>query len=283
MKIGYLGPAGTFTHQATLRFAKQMLRPSGPSDGVLRPVADRDGQAVSLISFGSVGQVFEALQAGEIDYGVAAIDNTVEGPVLATIDGLLHSEGMVAVGDIWLPIVFDAYALADGAPYQVGVAHPHALAQVTGALRRFNLVPLAAASNGAALENLMPGQVAFGPPGYRAYGVISIAENVGDYPDAETQFVLLQARNQLGNGAASSTMLAITPGNTGPGVLARITAEFAQRGLNLSALFSRPIKGVAKQYVFIVTVDAGPGSAKLKELLTVLASENDDVKILGYW
>jgi len=265
-QVAYLGPSGTFTHQAAMQFI--------PATAQLVPCRN-------------VGEVFDALATGQVDYGVAAIDNTVEGPVFATIDGLLAHPTVVAVADIWLPIQFDAYALAQSAAnhdYQYGVAHPHALAQVTRALREFDVKPMTAESNGAALANLKPGQLAFGPPGYAAEGVVTVARNVGDYPDAATQFVLLSPRAQFRPASypnAAKTLLAITPTDTGPGVLARISALFANANLNLSALFSRPIKGVAGQYVFIVTVDASPASSTLTSVISELEKAKDKVQQLG--
>jgi prephenate dehydratase/chorismate mutase/prephenate dehydratase len=408
IKCGYLGPEGTFTHQA----AQQLLSFPGlfsDSDGEARnntELSHIERSHIELWPFANVGEIFRALELNEIQYGVAAIDNSVEGPVFATIDGLLQSSDVVAVAEVVLPIQFDAYALAgpevvvgpevlagsevlagpevvvetealagfesdssgaasgsanyqSSAParvYRVGVAHPHALAQVTQALKRFGVQPQAASSNGAALANLAPGQIAFGPPGYTAPNVITLAENVGDYPEAQTQFVLLtprtSARNSssceatlappgrgmvaVGDGSESGVpspggvlgfqdsarpaagvlgfrdgarpadassvigssgaslgvtggdrawqcLLAITPGVTGPGVLARITEQFARRELNLSALISRPIKGKAGKYVFIVTVDAAPWQPPMRALLADLLAAEDAVKTLGVW
>ena len=291
-KVGYLGPAGTFTHQAAQKFANV--------------------GSTLLIPFDNVGQIFEALETGQIGYGVAAIDNTVEGPVFATVDGLLNYPDIVASGGKWLPIQFDAYVLQDGAAvkdFEFGVAHPHALAQVAGYLKQHNLKPLAAASNGAALENLQPGQVAFGPPGFEARteqqrseqdakpapGVVTIARNVGDYSEAKTLFVKLEKPwaplrphcgwdpAELAGDPQTVTMLAITPTDTGPGVLARITREFADQGLNLSALFSRPIKGEPGKYVFIVTVDAYPWDHRMETGLAAFQAAGDEVTTLGMW
>jgi prephenate dehydratase len=275
MKIGYLGPPGTFTYRGTCEFVHKFQK-------------QFPDEAMSAVPVDTVSDVFTALEAGEIDYGVAAIDNTVEGPVFATIDGLLQHPGIVAIADTWLPIQFDAYALAGEDTFKFGVAHSHALAQVSDALERFGVQPLAAASNGAALADLAPGQIAFGPPGYSREAVVTIAKNVGDYPDAKTQFVLLalNAHPEQKNDCTQheyQTMLAIIPGDTGPGVLARITAEFAGRNLNLSALFSRPIKGVAGQYVFIVTVDAAPDNPDLIKVRNNLTTAQDNVRILGAW
>jgi len=221
--------------------------------------------------------------------------------VFATIDGLLHSPEVFAATALWLPIQFDAYALAETAEsgqFRIGTAHSHALAQVTQALQRYQVLPQPAASNGAALANLAPGQVAFGPPGYQRPGVVTIGHDVGDFADARTQFVLLAPNPALQNGfpvilrkppsgaAAESqpqTLLAVTPTNKGPGVLARITQQFARRNLNLSALISRPIKGQAGTYVFIVTVDATPTDPTMQALLSDLRADGDTLKILGSW
>jgi prephenate dehydratase/chorismate mutase/prephenate dehydratase len=269
--VGYLGPVGTFTHQAA-----QRLFPLGE-------------QLLEFTPFASVPEVFAAVAVGQVDFGVTAIENTVEGPVYATIDGLLASRAVVAVGAQVLPIQFDAYALAGQTEFQYGVAHPHALAQVNRYLDSFGLNPVAAASNGAALAELLPGQVAFGPPGYLREGVVRLAENVGDYSEALTRFLLLARRNSEfptldpEQSEVDHTLLAIVPTATGPGVLARITEQFAVRGLNMSSLISRPLKGREGQFVFIVTFDASPWAPASRALFTELLAAGDAIKTLGVW
>ena len=350
-RVCYLGPAGTFTHQAALELVPD---------------------ARELVALGSVPEVFAAVETSECEFGVVAWDNTVEGPVFATLDGLLHSADVIAVAALSLPIQFDAYALAGGSAgsrpvpevqtlpmqrlrvepamtdfigpvrmggsadsamtnmgeaakaWEIGTGHPHALAQVSGYLREHGLAPEPASSNVAAINGLRPGQIAFGPPGQAKPGVEMIASNVGDYPAARTEFLLLSRRDKAGPretgtdgrrpchsgqihviagfdpqslhqpatwldgpssqaGSGHQSLLAITPTATGPGVLARITGQFAQRGLNMSALVSRPLKGRDGQYVFVVTLDAPPWAPPCRALLTDLLASGDAVKTMGVW
>jgi prephenate dehydratase/chorismate mutase/prephenate dehydratase len=76
-------------------------------------------------------------------------------------------------------------------------------------------------------------------------------------------------------------MLAITPTMTGPGVLARVTAAFAARGINMTSLISRPLKAAQGQYAFIVTFDAAPWSEPARGLLSDLLAAGDSLKTLG--
>ncbi|BDZ40942.1 hypothetical protein GCM10025865_02410 [Paraoerskovia sediminicola] len=76
-------------------------------------------------------------------------------------------------------------------------------------------------------------------------------------------------------------MLAITPVVTGPGVLARITAAFAQSGVNMSSLITRPVKARDGWYVFVVTIDAAPWDEGLAQVLRDLLAVGDSLKTLG--
>ena len=315
--INYLGPAGTYTYQAAQQFARVIgvvvppiksgaalvettPRYTGASLGVVAPPV-KPGAApvettpppnqspIELTPQPSVAEVFAAVEADPAHLGVAALDNTVEGPVFATIDGLLTSANVVAIAAIVLPVTFDAYQLVGTQTPTHGTAHPHALAQVSRFLAEHQLAPLPASSNMAAVENLAAGQIAFGPPGHQADGVEVVARNVGDYPTASTQFVLLAERDRAvellrqNPVARYQSMIAITPRATGPGVLARITAQFAERSINLSSLISRPLKAQDGQYVFVVTMDAPPWAAMSRALLADLLAADDAVKTLGVW
>jgi prephenate dehydrogenase len=77
------------------------------------------------------------------------------------------------------------------------------------------------------------------------------------------------------------TMLAVTPTDTGPGVLARITTAFGATGTNMTSLIERPLKAQANQYLFVVTFDAAPWHPDVRVLLDALAGAGDSLKVLG--
>lgn len=268
-RLAYLGPEGSFTHQAASGWAAPGL--------------------TELLPLRTVPEVFAAVASGEVSHGVVAIESSVEGYVVPSLDAIVSSAEVVAVDEAFVEITFDAFVLpgADVSPTQA-TAHPHGLAQCQGFVDSHGLLPVPATSNAAACRDIAPGQVALGPPLCGdLYGLTRWATAVEDFSGARTRFLLLARRDDapVPDRAEPSTawrsMLAVTPHVTGPGVLARITEAFGARGVNMSSLITRPVKALEGRYVFILTVDAAPWSADLREVLSGLLAAGDSVKTLG--
>jgi len=278
MRIAYLGPEGTFTHEAVRRWAP------GPHVDH-RPLA-------------TVREVHDAVASGVADRGVVAIESSVEGYVVPSLDALVGSPDVVAVDEVVLDISFDAFVRpghahgAGAAGLREATAHPHGLAQCSRFVAERGLLPVPASSNAAACRDLADHQVAFGPRLCgELYGLETLATGVEDFAGARTRFVVLCRRDDARAAweaprAASvpgtwRTMLAVTPVVTGPGVLARVTAEFAERGVNMSSLVERPLKVREGQYVFVVTLDGAPWEPQVRDLFTALLGAGDSLKVLG--
>ncbi|HEY5724421.1 MAG TPA: prephenate dehydratase domain-containing protein, partial [Methylomirabilota bacterium] len=107
--LAYLGPEGTFTHQAALDLARagDELRPAATAVDVVRAVA-----------------------AGAVDGGVVAFENSLEGSVAENLDEILHTPEVVLAGERTLPVSFALLrAAGDEAPLRAVASHPFALAQ----------------------------------------------------------------------------------------------------------------------------------------------------------
>lgn len=279
--LSYLGPQGTFTHEAALKV--------GVAGAALNPL-------------GQVTQVYDRVNSGQSRFGLVAIESSVEGYVVPSLDALAASPNVVAVDEVFVEIAFDAFAhpQATGTFTEV-TSHPHGLAQCQGFISERQLRPVPAASNAAACRDVHPHQIALGPAICGdLYGLTRVARGVQDFHGARTRFLLITSRDDgvhhldsvrhgqpsgLGLQAASDThlrtMLAVTPTVTGPGVLARITREFGLAGVNLSSLITRPIKALEGKYTFILTVDQAPWEPDLARVLRSLLDEGDALKTLG--
>lgn len=272
-RLAYLGPEGTFTHEAALRWTHE----AGPTGMALVPVR-------------TVADVYAGIHEGAFTHGVVAIENSVEGYVVPSLDAIVSAEDVVAVDETFVEITFDAFAPAGSTgPVTQVTSHPHGLAQCQDFVTARDLVPVPATSNAAACRDVRPGQVALGPRICgELYGLDTVARGVEDFHGARTRFLLLTSRDTAAGttrthdaGDAWRTMLAITPHATGPGVLARITQAFGALGVNLSSLITRPVKALEGRYVFIVTVDGAPWDAGVRGVLEGLLEAGDSLKTLG--
>src|ERR671929_411983 len=123
----FLGPEGTFSHRAALELA-----PAG----------------LELDAMETAEEVLEAVEAGAVAAGVIALENSLEGPVTANLDALLHdTRASLIAGERILPVSFSAYRRpGDRAEPRLGRSHPVGVAQCTRWIRRLGILTEASAS-----------------------------------------------------------------------------------------------------------------------------------------
>ena len=289
-RVAYLGPEGTFTHQAAVRWA----RTQGHDALDLAPPshAGADGAAgVELVAVPTVTGVYAAVASGVHDHGIVAIENSVEGYVVPSLDAIIGSDDVVAIDEVVLEITFDAFVRPGHGDLTEVTAHPHGLAQCQEFVARSGAVPVPSSSNAAACRDASGHQIAIGPPLCgELYGLDLFEAGVEDFHGARTRFLTIVRRDRAqaaleavraGGVERWRTMLALTPHLTGPGVLARITQAFGSGGVNLSSLITRPLKALEGRYVFVLTVDAAPWEPAVRDVLEGLLAAGDSVKTLG--
>jgi chorismate mutase / prephenate dehydratase len=279
-KLFYLGPQGTFTHQAAVN-AAELLQSSVP-------------EGFDLIACDGVPQIMQAAQNGE-GWGVIAWENNVEGYVVPNLDALIDARDLVGFARIGVNVEFDAYTMPDAEleDAHVAAAHPHGLAQCRRFITEHRLDPAPASSNAAACRDLKPGEIALGP---RICGDLYDIERVGsavqDYQGARTEFLVLARREEVAAllerpksqaDVDYESVLTLIPLVTGPGVLADLLDVFRDAGLNMTSFISRPIKGHDGTYSFIATFDAAPWEQRFHDALVEIAEHGDWAKTLAVY
>ncbi len=277
MRIGFLGPAGTFSEQALLS------DPSVPPEAELVPLA-------------TVHQVVVAVADGAVDRALAPIENSLEGSVNEAVDALVHDAHAVRiVGERVLPVRYSLLARPGVALQDVRVvlSHPQGLAQCAAWLRE--MLPAAevrartstaeAVREVAATDDVW---AALGTPlAGELYGAVTIAEDLGDEPANATRFVwLAREGDDLAGGSGSddwkSSVVFSGDGDGSPGWLVRCLSEFAFRGVNLTRIESRPARRRLGHYVFLLDL-AGradqPGSAA--DAIAGLSAHCEELRVLG--
>ena len=245
MRVGYLGPPGTFCEEALL---------------------DLMGFGVDLeeVPFPTVVDCFAAVRGGDVPMALVPIENTIEGSVNQTLDQLALG-GIRVRGEVILPIRHHLIARAPIAPADLErvLSHPHATAQCQGFLRasapRAEIV--AANSTADAVRTVGTGtetaSAAIGTLRAAAlYGCEVIAHDIADTSDNSTRFVLIGTATEaaLGPGAFRTSIIC-TPSRDRPGALLAILQEFAMRAVNLTKLESRPTKTGLGRYMFFIDIE----------------------------
>lgn len=175
MRAAFLGPEGSFTHQAA-----RALRPAG----------------ADLWPRSNLTEVLRELTEGRARYAVAALDSAA-GPIRETRD-LIDAGAARIVEEHRVPVSFDLYRRADDAAPLVGVlGHEKALAQIGPWIAAGGLAERVVASNTAGLEAVRdgsaPGWGAVGPPGLADQYQLAVTDRAVEAPArCETLFVLLE-------------------------------------------------------------------------------------------
>jgi prephenate dehydratase len=268
MRVGHLGPAGTYSEEAALR----------------RPGAEP-------VPFPTLPDTIAAVADGAVELAAVPVENSLEGSVGVSLDTLAARDDVTIVGELVLPISVHLVARAaiDPAKVEQVVSHPQPLAQCAGYLRRrlpqARTVP--ASSTAAAVRQMMeagPRWAALGPRrAAELYDAVIVEEDVADDESNATRFVwVAPAGAEVETGGPMRTSLAFWgEGDREPGWLVRCLSEFAFRGVNLSKIESRPLRSTIGHYRFFVDCDDGLATPAVSEAVAGLRTHCTDVRVLG--
>ena len=242
MKVGYLGPKGSFTHAAAHDYFKRER----------------------LISFSSIPACIEGVVRDEVALGVVPIENTIEGTVNLTLDYLFHKVDVSVVGELVMPIAQQLLGKATSLPLaeitQV-YSHPQALAQsqefLATQLPQAELVPTASTSRAAQFvrRSSDPSILAIGPVSSATeYGLEIIVPDIQQLLENKTRFWLISREARMTRPATGRASLCVTLPNNLPGALQKALTTFSWRELNLSKIESRPLKTTLGEYFFLIEV-----------------------------
>ena len=255
--VAYLGPPGSYTHEAT---------------SILFPEE-------KLVSKGTIAEVFEAVEKGEAEYGVVPIANRLEGPVNETID-LLFQSNVKVYHDIEIPI---RIMLASGTVDDIDkvkriYGHPMIFKQATKLLRELEVevVPTRSTSEAAIIASKEEGAAALcSPKAAELYGLKILKSNVEDKPHNATRFFVI---SKLDNPEGNYTALLVSVPHK-PGGLYNFLEVFAKNSINLTMIYSRPMKDVPWRYIFYIEMEGS--RRKLEKVLEEAKLRSAILKVLG--
>lgn len=261
-RIAFLGPRATFTHSAALAFFGK----------------EGDYHPVSRIEW-----VFDAVERGEATYGVVPIENSTEGAVRETLDRFMTSPLHVR-GEICLPIRQSLLAPEDGTAITRVVSHPQALAQCLGWLHanlpEAVLVEVSSTAVAAAEAAARDDTAAIGGALLaEEYRLAVVAESVADSDTNQTRFWVIGAADGA-PAERSKTALWFAVAHR-PGSLFSCLRHFADCGVNMTRIESRPAQERSWEYLFFIEIQGHRQDATVAEALRRIEADADEVRVMG--
>lgn len=269
LRVGFLGPQGTFTEQALLT-----------QDDLVRG---------ELVPLPSIPDVFVATERGEVDLGFVAIENSIEGSVNVTLDLLAFETELLIQREVVISVQLNllappGVALSD---LDTVVSFPHAAAQCRSFLAQHLPGVQVQAANSTAHAARVVGEVGGGTVGAigtelaaKVYGLQVLAEDIEDHPENETRFVAVARAGIPAPTGHDKTSIVVFQRADRPGSLLAILQEFAARAINLTKLESRPTKRGLGDYCFLIDLEGHLADELVADCLRDLKSKQD-VKFLG--
>ncbi|MDA0680909.1 MAG: prephenate dehydratase [Proteobacteria bacterium] len=266
LKIGYLGPEGTFTQTAVYKHF---------------------GHSVRGLPFSTIDEVFQEVESGAADFGVVPIENSTEGTVNHTLDMFITSPLKVG-GEIELRIEQHLMGnLAGLKDIERICAHEQSLAQCRGWLREYlphvELIGVSSNAAGARRARDEKGTAAIGgEAAAEVYDLKILVNNIEDQSDNSTRFLVVGRELLAPSGEDKTTILISTTGTAGgAGVLHSLLQPLATYGVSMSRIESRPSRRKNWDYVFFIDMDGHAQESPLSEALAELKENSSLFRIIG--
>lgn len=265
MKLGYLGPMGSYSYEAAKIYAMY----------------------ADLIPIASFYEIIQAVEKGDIDEGILPIENSTEGAVTFVMDVLLKTKEAKIVGELVLPVRHNLISSGDNIEeIDYIYSHPQAFEQCREYFRRYipkvsliscestSLACAKAKRKGrgfAAIANMDAALI---------YNLNVLKTNIQDNFLNQTRFIIISKKPAL-ECYHCKTSIAFSFPNDKPGALYKVLKEFAYRDINLTRIESRPAKTEVGKYIFYIDFLGTPKDSIIEEALSEIKNMTVFLKILG--
>jgi len=266
IRVAYLGPEGTNSHDAALAHY---------------------GESATLVPFSDIPAVVAAVGAELVEQAIVPLENSTEGAVTVTLDLLIARDAPQIVGEMILPVRHHLIARPGTRLHDVErvISIGQASAQCRNFLREqlpgaqvFPAVSTAAAVAACVHSDRL---AAIGTEAAaRLYAMAVIAADIQDNADNATRFVVL-GRERPASTGHDRTSLVFSLAADRPGGLLAALRPFAERGINLTRIESRPTKATLGNYWFLIDCEGHLDDPPVAEAVGEVRSIAVELRVLG--
>jgi chorismate mutase / prephenate dehydratase len=263
LKIGYLGPEGTFSQQAAYKHF---------------------GHSAHGLPLGSIEEVFQEVENGNADFGVVPVENSGQGTIQVTLDLFLTSQLKIC-GEVELRV--HQYLLSRSGnmdDIERVFAHPQSLQQCQSWLRQHlpKAERQAVSSNADAARrarNADDAAAIAGKSAAHVYGLKVIAGPLEDRPDNTTRFLVVGRDLFPPSGTDRTSVLVYVKDQ--PGALYNVLRPLAEHGLSMNRIESRPAHQGLWRYAFFIDFAGHVEDEPVRAALAEIAEFASEVRVLG--
>jgi chorismate mutase / prephenate dehydratase len=262
LRIGFLGPEGSFSHAATV---------------------SKFGSSVECVALSDIPGVFEEVVRGHIDYGLVPVENSLHGGVIDTLDAFLHSSAKICA-EVLITVHHNLMSKQPWEQVKTIYSKPEVFSQCRNWLattaKGRDVQPAASTSRAAELAAQQPGAAAIGSAlAGELYGLHILFENIEDNPDNVTRFFVI-GREAARRSGTDKTAIMFTTAHK-PGALAEVLDVFKENGINLTDIEKRPSKKVNWEYYFFIDAQGHADDPAMKTAIEQAKKHCLQLTVLG--
>ena len=262
LRIGFLGPNGTFSHAASVQ---------------------KFGSSVTHVPLADIPSVFDEVVRGHIDYGLVPVENSLHGGVVDTLDAFLQSSAKICA-EVKVTIHHYLLAGAQWSDVKTIYSKPEVFSQcrkwLAAMAKDRDVQPAGSTSKAAELAAQNPGVAAIGSKlAGQLHGLRVLFENIEDDPDNETRFFVI-GREPARRSGDDKTAIMFTTAHK-PGALAEVLDVFKENGINLTDIEKRPSKKVNWEYYFFIDAQGHQDDPAMKKAIDEARQHCLQLTVLG--
>ncbi len=262
LRIGFLGPEGSFSHLASMR---------------------KFGASVEHLPLSDIRAVFDEVARGHCDLGLVPIENSLGGGVIETMDSFLDSDVVICAEVV---VEIHQNLLANCAPEHIKLiaSKPEIFAQcrnwLSAGMSGVELIPVASSSRAAEMAASEQNLAAIGSElAAELYGLKIVFANIEDNANNQTRFLVIGKKPPCRTGKDKTSILFNTQHKSG--ALADVLNVFAAHNVNLTSIDNRPSKRRNWEYFFFVDAEGHIEDEDLRAAIEEVKEHCHELHVLG--